>query len=113
MKVDERRIMMSQTLTNSPRIRAAPETGGPRDEAASTSPSTSPAAAPGLWALIKEDYLTNGCDWTKPGFRAMVMYRLGVWRMGIRWRILRVPISLLYRWMHRLVRNRYGIELHY
>ena len=68
---------------------------------------------PGLWTLIREDYLVNGCDWTKPGFRAMVMYRFGVWRMGVRWRVLRAPLSLLYRWMHRYVRNHYGIELHY
>jgi len=67
----------------------------------------------GLWRLIKEDYVVNGCDWTRPGFRAMVMYRLGVWRMGIRLRILRAPFSVLYRWMHRRIRNRYGIELHY
>jgi len=66
-----------------------------------------------LWTLIREDYQVNGCDWTRPGFRAMVMYRLGVWRTGIKWRIIRAPFSVLYRWMHRRIRNRYGIELHY
>ena len=67
----------------------------------------------GVWTLIREDYVVNGCDWTRPGFRAMVMYRLGVWRTGIKWRIIRAPFSVLYRWMQRRVRNRYGIELHY
>jgi serine O-acetyltransferase len=69
--------------------------------------------SPGLWRLIREDYVVNGCDITRPGFRAMVMYRFGVWRMGVRWRIIRAPLSVLYRFMHRWVRNRYGIELHY
>lgn len=72
-----------------------------------------PARPFGLWALIREDYLVNGCDWTRPGFRAMFMYRLGVWRMRIKWRVFRAPLSVLYRWMHRRVRNHYGIELHF
>ena len=69
--------------------------------------------APGFWDLVKGDYEVNGCDWTRPGFRAAFMYRFGVWRMGVRSRVLRAPLSLLYRWMHRHVRNCYGIELHY
>lgn len=68
---------------------------------------------PGLLKLIREDWITHGRDWTKPGFRAMLMYRLGVWRMGIRSRLLRAPFSLVYRLLHRRVRNSYGIELHY
>lgn len=67
---------------------------------------------PGLWAQIQEDWITHGRDWTLPGFRAMVMYRFGVWRMGIRNPLLRKPLSVLYRMMHRYVRNHYGIELH-
>jgi serine O-acetyltransferase len=71
-----------------------------------------PEPAPGFWTLVKEDYIVNGCDWTRPGFRAMFMYRFGVWRMS-KPKILRMPLSVLYRWMHRRVRNRYGIEIHY
>jgi serine O-acetyltransferase len=67
----------------------------------------------GFWSHVREDYVANGREWTRPGFRAMFMYRLGVWRMGVRPRLLRAPLSLLYRAMHRYVRNRYGIELHY
>jgi serine O-acetyltransferase len=68
--------------------------------------------APDFWALVREDHLINGKDWTKPGFRAMFMYRFGVWRMN-RSKLIRMPLSVMYRWMHRRVRNRYGIELHY
>ena len=62
---------------------------------------------------IREDWIYNGEDWTRPGFRALAMYRFGVWRMTIKSRLLRVPLSVLYRFLHRWVRNHYGIELHY
>ncbi len=62
---------------------------------------------------IREDWLYNGEEWTRPGFRALAMYRFGVWRMTIKSRLLRAPLSVLYRSLHRLVRNHYGIELHY
>ena len=74
--------------------------------------ATEAKTTPGFWSLVKEDHLTNGKDWTRPGFRAMFMYRFGVWRMGLPG-VFRMPMSVIYRWMHRRVRNRYGIELHY
>ncbi len=74
---------------------------------------TATNAQPGLWALIREDWRHNGEDWTRPGFRALAMYRFGVWRMSVRPRLLRLPLSVIYRFLHRWVRNRYGIELHY
>jgi serine O-acetyltransferase len=62
---------------------------------------------------VAEDYEVNGREWTRPGFRAVFMYRFGVWRMSIRSKIIRAPFSMLYRMMHRRVRNKYGIELHF
>lgn len=67
----------------------------------------------GLLRQIREDYLAHGRDWTKPGFRAVAVHRFGVWRMGVRPKILRAPFSMVYRWMYRRCRNRYGIELPY
>jgi len=67
----------------------------------------------GLWAQIKEDWNAHGRDWTRPGFRAVAVHRFGVWRMGVRPKILRAPFSMLYRHWFRKVRNRYGIELPY
>jgi serine O-acetyltransferase len=64
-----------------------------------------------LSALVREDYVRHGCDWTRPGFRAMAVYRFGVWRMRIGSRLLRAPLSFLYRRLFIRVRNRYGIEL--
>lgn len=68
---------------------------------------------PNLWSLIKEDWHANGKDWTRPGFRALAVYRFGVWRMTIKSKWLRAPASIIYRWLFRRVRNRYGIEFPY
>ena len=66
-----------------------------------------------LWNYIKEDWRAHGCDWTKPGFRAVAIHRFGVWRMQIKSKLLRAPFSLLYRVLFRRARNVYGIELPY
>src|SRR5687767_11445376 len=71
------------------------------------------APAPGLFAHVREDWIAHGRDWTRPGFRAMAVYRFGVWRMGVRPKLLRAPLSFLYRSMFRRCRNRYGIEVPY
>ena len=68
---------------------------------------------PGLWALIREDFVAHRRDWTRPGFRAVAVHRFGVWRMGVRSKLLRAPLSVLYRMLFRRVRNGYGIELPY
>lgn len=62
---------------------------------------------------IKSDWRNHDKDWTRPGFRALFAYRFGVWRMTIRWRLVRAPLSLLYRVLYRRARNIYGIELPY
>ncbi len=67
----------------------------------------------GLRRRIHEDYIAHGRDWTRPGFRAVAVHRLGNWRMGIRSKLLRWPFSVLYRCLFRRCRNRYGIELPY
>ncbi len=68
---------------------------------------------PGLWAQIRRDWQAHERDWTRPGFRALAVYRFGVWRMGVRPKLLRAPLSVLYRMAFRYVRNHYGIELPY
>src|SRR3954447_11325215 len=91
----------------------------PTDMPTTTEPTRkpSPAAAPsppiGLLAQIKEDWRAHGRDWTRPGFRAVAAYRFGVWRMGVRPKLLRAPLSFIYRAMYRKCRNHYGIELPY
>lgn len=67
----------------------------------------------GLWEQIKEDWIAHKSDWTEPGFRAVAVYRFGVWRMKIQPKLLRAPFSLLYRALYRKIRNTYGIDLPY
>jgi serine O-acetyltransferase len=71
------------------------------------------APAQGLFAQIREDWIAHGRDWTLPGFRAVAIQRFGVWRMGVRPKLLRAPLSLIYRAKYRFMRNVYGIELPY
>ncbi|NJC33717.1 serine O-acetyltransferase [Sphingomonas jejuensis] len=66
-----------------------------------------------LFDQIREDYRAHGRDWTRPGFRAVATHRFGVWRMDVRSKWLRAPLSLAYRWAFRHCRNVYGIELPY
>ncbi|MCJ8278486.1 MAG: serine O-acetyltransferase [Rivularia sp. ALOHA_DT_140] len=66
-----------------------------------------------LWEQLKEDWIAHGRDWTKPGFRAVAVHRFGVWRMKIKPKLLRSPMSILYKMMYRKVRNNYGIEIPY
>lgn len=68
---------------------------------------------PGLLAQIRQDWLAHGRDWTLPGFRAVAVARFGAWRMGVKPKPLRAPLSILYRVLYRRVRNVYGIELPY
>lgn len=70
-------------------------------------------SALGLWEQIKEDWIAHDRDWTKPGFRAVAVHRFGVWRMTVEPKLLRAPLSILYRALYRKIRNNYGIELSY
>ncbi len=72
-----------------------------------------PAPPLGLGAQLKEDWIAHGRDWSLPGFRAVAVQRFGVWRMSIQPKLLRAPLSVLYRMLYRKVRNGYGIELPY
>lgn len=67
----------------------------------------------GLWSLWREDLQAHYGDWTLPGFRTLAVCRFGQWRMTVRPKLLRAPLSIIYRWLFRRCRNRYGIELPY
>ncbi len=64
-----------------------------------------------LWKMWREDYATHGRDSTLPGFRALAYHRFGVWRLRVRPRLVRAPLTILYRRLYRRARNRYGIEI--
>jgi serine O-acetyltransferase len=46
---------------------------------------------------IREDWRAHDSTWTRHGFWVMVVYRFGRWRYGVRPRLLRAPLSFLYR----------------
>ena len=66
-----------------------------------------------LWEILKEDWIAHGCDWTKPGFRAVAVHRFGVWRKTIKSKLLQIPFNIIYGILYRKIRNSYGIELFY
>lgn len=74
---------------------------------------TAPDSIKDLLALIREDWIAHDRDATRPGFRAIAIYRFGVWRMKVESKLLRAPLSVAYRFLFRYVRNHYGIELPY
>lgn len=51
----------------------------------------------GFWALVAEDYRMHGSDILSQGFWALFWHRFGNWRMSVRPRLLRAPLSLVYR----------------
>lgn len=65
----------------------------------------------GLRSQILEDWRTHGRDWTRPGFRAVAVHRFGVWRNNLRSKLVRAPLSVVYRALFRRCRNVYGIEI--
>jgi serine O-acetyltransferase len=63
-----------------------------------------------LYDQIREDHVVHYSEWDRPGFRALAVYRFGAMlkdKKGILW----WPLSSLYRFMFRYIRNHYGIEL--
>jgi serine O-acetyltransferase len=67
----------------------------------------------GLCALIAEDFATHGHDPLAPGFVALAVHRFGNWRMGVRSKGLRVPLTVLYRAAFHGVVALWGIDLPY
>ena len=66
-----------------------------------------------FFKLIAEDFHTYENDIFEPGFWVTVIHRYGNLRMDIRPRWLRIPFSLLYKILHRLMIWFWGIDLEY
>ena len=64
-----------------------------------------------MFANVREDWLAHDCTWSRHGFWALLVYRFGRWRYGIRPRILRAPFSLLYKLLKFVAEMLLGIEL--
>lgn len=64
-----------------------------------------------MFKNIKNDLKAHEGDWSRQGFWAMMVYRLGRWRYGIKNRWLRMPFSLLYKVLYKFTQIITGIEL--
>lgn len=60
---------------------------------------------------IRQDLKAHGGKWGAQGFWAMVVYRFGRWRYGVRPALLRKLFSLIYRILYKLIQILTGIEL--
>ncbi|MEI6299843.1 MAG: serine acetyltransferase [Betaproteobacteria bacterium] len=60
---------------------------------------------------IRQDLRAHGGDWGAQGFWALVVYRFGRWRYGVRPSLLRKPFSLAYKILYKVVQVLTGIEL--
>lgn len=64
-----------------------------------------------MFEHIKQDLQAHGGRWGAQGFWALLVYRFGRWRYGIRPALLRKPFSLLYRVLYKCIQIITGIEL--
>lgn len=67
----------------------------------------------GFWALVGEDLRTHEGDVLAQGFWALFWHRFGNWRMGVRVKVLRAPLTVIYRMMAKLTQWVCGIDVPY
>lgn len=60
---------------------------------------------------IRSDWKAHNHDWSRHGFWALVVYRFGRWRYGVRPRMLRMPLSFLYKLLKFFADSLLGIEI--
>ncbi len=67
----------------------------------------------GLLALLSEDLRTHESKLLEQGFWALAVHRFGNWRMSLPSKWLRLPFSVLYKFLYRCVEWTCGISLPY
>jgi serine O-acetyltransferase len=66
-----------------------------------------------FFSLIREDFVTHGSSLLEPGFWIMALHRFGNLRMDVRTKVLRAPLTLLYRFLSVLMSWLWGIDIGY
>lgn len=64
-----------------------------------------------MFEHIKQDLQAHDGHWAAQGFWALLVYRFGRWRYGIRPAVLRKLFSLIYRMLFKCIQIITGIEL--
>ncbi|MEE4208801.1 MAG: AMP-binding protein [Parvularcula sp.] len=67
----------------------------------------------GYWELIREDFRTNDATLLSYGFWVLFWHRFGNWRMSVKPKTFRAPLTLLYRTMNIVVNVICGVKLDY
>lgn len=60
---------------------------------------------------LREDWRTYDRDWQRQGMWVMLVYRFGRWRYTVKPRLLRLPLSFLYKLLKVLSQILTGIDL--
>lgn len=66
-----------------------------------------------FWSLVAEDFAVHGSSLLSQGFWALFWHRFGNWRMSVHPKLLRAPLSLIYRIMFKVCEWLCGISLPY
>lgn len=66
-----------------------------------------------LLDLWREDLRTHDGNLFEQGFWAVALHRFGNWRMRFRWKVVRAPLTLVYRFLFKWVEWTCGITLPY
>jgi serine O-acetyltransferase len=66
-----------------------------------------------FWDLVREDYRTNDASLLSQGFLMLLIHRFGNWRMGVRPKLLRAPLTLIYRFFNKMSQFWFGMKLDY
>src|SRR5260370_39451959 len=67
----------------------------------------------GFLTLLGEDLRTHNNDVFEQGFWAVALHRFGNWRMGIRVKLVRAPLTVIYLVLFKVVEWTCGITLPY
>src|SRR5262249_14408092 len=100
---------MISTAPANPAMQSPPATTVAQDRPGSR--NLNPAGI-GLFRLLREDLRTHGGSLFEQGFWAVAVHRFGNWRMG-RMKLLRAPLTLLYRFLFKWVEWTCGITMPY
>jgi serine O-acetyltransferase len=64
-----------------------------------------------MFENLHEDWITHERNPWRQGLWVMIIYRFGRWRYGINPRLVRAPVSFLYKILHMFVQILTGIDL--
>jgi serine O-acetyltransferase len=64
-----------------------------------------------MFENLREDWVTNEREITRRGLWVMAVYRFGRWRFGFRHRLVRMPLSFVYKVLKVVSEVLTGIEL--